>query len=448
MDYSTKDNLRKNVVVYEYWGYWDIEGKESLTPIRASWIGDVMIRMEENPFPDEKPPFVVVNYLPVKREVYGEPDAEILEDNQKILGAVTRGMIDLMGRSANAQQAFAKGFLDVTNKRRYEQGQDYEFNPQGGGPQTSVYEHKYPEIPNSALNMINMQNQDAEALSGVKSFAGGVSGEAYGDVAAGIRGALDASSKREMNILRRLAQGIRDIGTKIIAMNSVFMSDEEVVRITNKKFVRIRKEDLKGNFDLKVDISTAEVDEKKSQDMGFMLQTMGPNMDFEITKMILADIARLKRMPVLAEKIERFERQPDPAQEMMKKLELMKLEKEIEKMHSEIELNRAKALDLEASAMRENLETENEISGVNHERSMEKQSVQSQGNQNLEVTKGLLKGRKEGESDPDVETAIGFNELSKITGKPRPVSPDNRLNIGSSQFDPSLDPALNLGLQL
>lgn len=93
--------------------------------------------------------------------------------------------------------------------------------------------------------MLNLQNQEAEALTGVKSFGGGISGEAYGDVAAGIRGVLDAASKREMAILRRLAKGMEEIGTKIAAMNAAFLSEEETVRITNDEFVTVKREDLK-----------------------------------------------------------------------------------------------------------------------------------------------------------------------------------------------------------
>ena len=55
--------------------------------------------------------------------------------------------------------------------------------------------------------------------------------------AAGIRGVLDAASKREMAILRRLAKGMTEIGNKIIAMNAVFLSEKEVIRVTNKEFI-------------------------------------------------------------------------------------------------------------------------------------------------------------------------------------------------------------------
>ena len=409
--YQLNDPLRKRVVAYEYWGFRDIHGDGELVPIVATWIGDICIRMEESPFPDGKLPFVVVPYLPVKRNLYGEPDAELLEDNQKILGAVTRGMIDLLGRSANGQQGMAKGMLDPLNRRRYDNGQDYEFNP-SMSPANGVIEHKFPDIPQSALLMLNLQNQEAEALTGVKSFAGGISGEAYGDVAAGIRGVLDAASKREMAILRRLAKGMTEIGNKIIAMNAVFLSEKEVIRVTNKEFITVKREDLIGNFDLETDISTAEVDNAKAQDLAFMLQTLGPNSDPDIVMLILSEIADLKRMPELANKLRNWRPQPSPEQQELQRLEIEKARKEVEKLQSEISLNNAKAQEALASKDQKNLDYVEQETGTKHARDMEKQRGQAQGNQALEVTKALTKPLKEGEQRPNLEAAIGFNQLS------------------------------------
>lgn len=409
--YQLNDPLRKKVVAYEYWGFRDIHGDGELVPIVATWIGDICIRMEENPFPDGKLPFVVVPYLPVKRNLYGEPDAELLEDNQKILGAVTRGMIDLLGRSANGQQGMAKGMLDPLNRRRYDNGQDYEFNP-SMSPANGVIEHKFPDIPQSALLMLNLQNQEAEALTGVKSFSGGISGEAYGDVAAGIRGVLDAASKREMAILRRLAKGMTEIGNKIIAMNAVFLSEKEVIRVTNKEFITVKREDLIGNFDLETDISTAEVDNAKAQDLAFMLQTLGPNSDPSIVMLILSEIADLKRMPELANKLRNWRPQPSPEQQEMQRLEIEKARKEVEKLQSEISLNNAKAQEALANKDQKNLDYVEQETGTKHARDMEKQRGQAQGNQALEITKALTKSLKEGEQRPNLEAAIGFNQLS------------------------------------
>jgi len=403
---------RKKVVAYEYWGYYDIHNTGKLEAVVITWIGSVIVRMELNPFPDGKPPFVVVPYLPVKRSVYGEPDAEMLEENQKVLGAVTRGMVDLLGRSANAQHGFAKNMLDALNRRRYEDGQDYEFNPHANPMGGGMIEHKYPEIPNSALTLLGMQNQEAESLTGIKAFHGGLSGNAYGNVATGIKGMIDAAGKREMGILRRLAQGMVEIGTKIVAMNGEFMSEEEVIRVTNEDFIPVKREDLKGNFDLEVDIATAEIDESKAQDLGFMLQTIGPNMDMNIRNIILAEIATYKRMPDLAQKIRTYQPEPSPQEQEMAQIELEKAKKELMKLEAEIVWNQARSDLAAAQAAALGVDITQKTDGTKHIQEIEKQQAQARGNQSLQVTKALTKSRKPDELPPDIDAAIGYNALS------------------------------------
>jgi hypothetical protein len=350
-----------------------------------------MIRMEENPFPDGELPFVVVQYLPKRSSVYGEPDGELLEDNQKILGAVTRGMIDIMGRSANGQRATRQDALDVTNRRKYEAGLDYEFGAHID-PNVAFYEHTYPEIPNSAQFMVQLQQMEAEAMTGVKAFNQGINSESLGKVATGIRGALDAASKRELGILRRLADGVVQIGRKIIGMNAEFLSDEEVIRITNEEFVTIKRDDLQGKLDIKLDISTAEAENAKAEELAFMLQTMGNNMDPEMSKMILSDIARLRKMPDLAKRIEEFQPQPDPLAERMKEIEVAKAEKELDKMDSEIvenqagaQLDAAKTREIEGKADLQDLDFVEQESGVKQERELEKQGAQARANMERDV---------------------------------------------------------------
>ena len=326
--FSFRDKPRKKFIAYEYWGYWDIYNDGIVKPIVATFVGDTMIRLEESPFPDGKPPFVVAQYLPIRKSIYGEPDGALLEDNQKIIGAVTRGMIDIMGRSANGQVIMRKDAFDVVNRRKFEKGLDCDINP-NIEPERAATVLKYPEIPNSAEYMLNMQNMDAESMTGVKAFHSGISGSAFGDTATGVRTALDAASKRELGILRRLAAGIVDIGRKIIAMNSIFLSEEEVIRITNEEFITIKKDDLYGNFDLRLTISTAEADNQKAQELAFMLQTMGNSMPMDMSQMILSDIARLRNMPDLAKKIATYQPQPDPMQQKMAELQVAMLEAQV-----------------------------------------------------------------------------------------------------------------------
>ena len=399
--FSFSDVARKRVTVYEYFGYYDVTGDDTLTPILACWVGNTLIRLEENPFPDKKPPFVLIPYIPEDEDVRGIPDAELLEDNQKILGAVTRGVIDLLGKSANSQTGVPKGLLDATNLIRFRKGLDYEYNPVNN-PQ-AIYQHTFPEIPQSAMWLIQQQNSDAESLSGVKAFSNsGVSGAGLGDTAAGVRSAMDAASKREMSILRRLAHGLLKIGRKIMAMNAVWLTEQEVVRLTNGQFVPVRSDDLAGEYDLTLAISTAEADEAKSQDLGFMLQTLGNNMGMEFTQLILSEIARLKKMPELAFKIENYKPQPDPMQQQLQQLEIAKLQAEIAKLQAEAQeamaksqvqgakvgVEQARAQVLQGDADLKTQKFVQDQTGESHIRELEKQDLANQGQLDLEVVKG------------------------------------------------------------
>lgn len=428
---------KQKVLVYEYWGLYDVHDTGVMVPIVVTWVGETIVQMTENPFPDDMPPFVLVPYMPILNSVFGEADASLLQDNQRIIGAVTRGQIDLMGRSANAQTGYAKGFLDPVNRRRFVQGEDFEFNP-NGDPKAGMQQLTYPEIPRSAHDTIILQNQEAEALTGVKSFSGGISGDAYGSVATGIRGALDSAATREMSILRRLARGMQKIGEKIIAMNAIFLDEKEIIRVTNEEFVEISREELMGNFDLKVDISTASVDEQKANDLGMILQTVGPDMDPTLRQIVLGEIADLKRMPHLAAQIREYQPQPDPIQQAL-------AQAEVEGKKAQIELDKAKAEQAHATAKKLFVEVEELSSGLKHERDVEKMGAQAAGNRDLEVTKAMLQGQ----TAPNlVEAAVGYNALTDAKDKrdtaPLPVLPPQQApqapKLGSGYSDPNAVP--------
>jgi hypothetical protein len=197
--------------------------------------------------------------------------------------------------------------------------------------------------------MIEMQNQDAESLTGIKAFYTGISGQSLGNTATGVRSAMDATAKRELGILRRLSRGIIEIGRKIAAMNAVNLSDEEVIMITDEEQVAISRDSLKGVFDIRLKVSTPEVDNEQAQELAFMLQTIGNCMDINMQKIILSKIAELKKIPDLAKAIKDFEPQPDPMQQQIAQLQMQLLQAQIANEQAKAfenqtdgELNRAK----------------------------------------------------------------------------------------------------------
>lgn len=337
------DKARKKLTAYEYWGYWDIEGDDVLVPIVATWVGEILIRLEENPFPHKRLPFSIAQYMPVKKEVMGEPDAELLRENQDSIGKLTRAIHDITSEQAVGQEFIDETlFPNMAVRQQYEKGNTVYYRA-GMNPNNAIYKKTVDPVPATVFNTIQWQQSDAESLTGTKAFAGGISGNALGDSVGGVRSALDATSQRELSILRRLSELFKDMARLTIAMNQAYLSEEEVVRVTNEQFVIIRRDDLAGDFDLKIDVSTPEKDEDTANKLNTLLQTNAASMDPAEARIYRAKIAKLWKQPDLAKSIESYKPQPNPIQDELQmialeeaKLRLVIARKELEEMDSRI----------------------------------------------------------------------------------------------------------------
>lgn len=343
--FEFKDKPRKKFVVHEYWGNYDIDGDGIAEPIVCAWVGNTLIRLESNPYPDKKPPFVIVPFSAVPFHMFGEALAETIGDNQKIKTAITRGMVDNMAKSNNAVVATRKGALDPVNRKKFLKGENFEFN----GTPGDFWQGSYNQLPSSAFDMLNLQNNEIESQTGVKSFSGGISGNALGSTATGARGALDATATRRLNLVRNMSENmIKPIMRKWMAYNAEFLEEEEVIRITNDEYVPIRRDDLAGKIDIDISISTSEDNAAKSQELSFLLQTVGPSEDPSIRREIMAQIMDLMRMPEQAKKIRDYQPQVDPVQQKMQELQIAKLEAEIEKIRADAANKLASSVENEA----------------------------------------------------------------------------------------------------
>jgi hypothetical protein len=396
-DFNFTDVARKQVTAYEYWGYWDIDNSGIAVPIVATFIGDIMIRLERNMFAHQKIPFDVIKMMPRRKSVYGDPDGALIKDNQDVIGAIMRAAIDTMASAAAGQKGYLANALSPLNKARMERGEHYEVNPNISDVRNAVYATQVPELPASIYNMLNLQNQDAEGYTGVKAFSQGINGDALGSSVGGIRSAIDAAGKRELSILRRMTQGLKSVAKKIISMNNQFLDEDYIVRITNEEFVQVDTSDIGGTFDLEIDISTIEADNEKAAELAFMLQTLGNNAPFEFTQMILVDIAELRKMPALAKRLREYKPEPNPMEQRMAELEMSLKEAEVaDKRASAIE-REAAAIEKRASAQKKlseagkvDLDAIEQETGTSHLREIEKQQAQAEGNMALEVVKQNL----------------------------------------------------------
>ena len=340
------DEPRKKMLAYEYWGNYDLNGDGIAEPIVCTWIEDIIIRLEANPYPDGKPPFVVVPFNSIPFKMHGEANAELIGDNQKVKTAIIRGIIDNMAQSNNSQLGMRKGALDMANRKKFLAGKNFEYN----GTPNDFWQGSYNQIPGSAFDMIGVMNNEIESITGIKSFSGGINASSLGVTATGARGAMDATATRRMNIVRNISENlVKPLMRKWTAYNAEFLEDEEIVRVTNEEYVPVRRDDLEGRLDITITISTAEDNAAKSQELSFLLQTLGPNEDPALRREIMADIMELMRMPEQAKRVRDFQPSPDPIQEQIQQLEMQNRILENEKLVAEIrdEYSRASENDVD-----------------------------------------------------------------------------------------------------
>ena len=144
-----------------------------------------------------------------------------------------------------------------------------------------------------------------------------------------------------------------------------------------------------------------------------MLQTMGNTMDFNLTKMILGQIAKLKRMPDLAKLIEQFEPQPDPIEQALREAELQKVQMEIQVLQSEIMVNQAKARETASNADLKDLDFLETETGTKHAREVDKTHAQAQSNQTMKITEGILKQGEGGPSKSNIRQAVAYDRITQ-----------------------------------
>lgn len=399
------DTARKKIVVHEYWGNYDINGDDIAEPIVCTWINSTIIRLEDNPFPDKKPPFLIVPFSAIPFKLYGESNAELLSDIQKIKTAIYRGFIDNMALSNNGQKGIKKGSLDEYNKQRFLNGENFEFNHYA----SDFFIGNFNELPSSIFNVLTLMNNEAESITGVASFNTGINGNALGSTATSIRGAIDSASTRRLNIVRNISENlVKPLLRKWLAYDAMFLDEESQYRITNDTFVYLKRDDLGANIDIDLSISTSDDNRAKAQELAFVLQTVGPSEDPRLRKILMAQIAQLYRMPDLAKMIMDYKPEPDPMAEQMQQLQMQLLQAEIantqakagentvdqDVKRAKVQTELAKAKNLNSMADKTDLDYVHQYSGIKEKEALQRQQLQNQFNIDRETLK-LLQSPKQ-----------------------------------------------------
>ena len=331
------DEARKRFIVHEYWGNLDVDDDGIAEPMVFAYVGDVLIYKGENPLDDGTKPFFRAVYERKPGYIYGTSLPIILEDMQRIDSVLHRGIFDDMKRANNGQRGYKKGFTDEHNLKKFKQGKDYEFNTS----MTDIWEGKYTGISQSVFSVMQENRASGDASSGVKPFAHGQGGNSLGSTAAAVNATTTSSAKREMQIIRGISEDVIIPMLELwLAYDALFLEEEEVIRVTNKEFIEIKRDDLDGNIDIQMSIATQESKAMKADRLAFLLQTTAQGMGHEERSMIIADLMEINDMPHLAEKIKNTPPpQPSPEEQEVQMLQVELLKAQVQNEYAKAKEN-------------------------------------------------------------------------------------------------------------
>jgi len=342
-DYQSADESLQKITLHEYWGLLDIDDEGIAKPVVVAWVGNIVVRNEENPYPDKAKPYVATPFVKTPFMFWGDALAEFISDGQFIRSGIMRAMLDNVAQSNTGFKFFRKGVLDPVNKKKLMTGIGgaIEIN----GDKNDMWDGNFNAMPATIFNMFEMIQRENESLSGISNVAQGLDSRALNSATASSI-AQSSGQKRMMEIVRRYSELIKDLMRKWISYNKVYLNEEEVIRISGN-YVEFTRDDIDGAYDIDITVGVDGVEETKANQITMLMQQIGGlsgTVDPLVLNKLLAKLADTWGFADIAADLEQAEPpQPSPQQVEASQLEIDKLKAEIEKLKSETHENMSDA---------------------------------------------------------------------------------------------------------
>lgn len=345
-------------------------------------------------------PFVEFPFYDQEFSIWGRALADIIDDEQKFMTAIVRGVIDNMASSNNGQKFVKKGALDSVNMQNMQSGKPVVEINTTEHINTAIQDGHFNELPSSVYNLLNVIESQAEGLTGVSKFMQGIN-ESPNSSATSAQAVLTQSQIRLLDIENNINRGLKKVFRKWIEMIVNYLDDEEMLRITGttwdeeksrmvqrlkeqyqldqmppetqqKAMILIMKEVEKIydkstiNYDFKLKIGTDASNQIKINQINMLMQQSAPLVQAgavppDIIRKLTSKLFELFDYPDLADEISNYQAQPDPVQQQMIQLEMMNLKAKSDKEEALAKNALARTAQTQAKAIKEQKSIEPDI---------------------------------------------------------------------------------------
>ena len=390
---SDKDN---DMFIYEYW--YRKNNKIFIKSFVESDTSALVLNNEQYEY--DWYPFIDVPFYNKEYSIWGRALADIIEDEQLFMTSIVRGVIDNMAQSNNGQKFVKKGSLDSVNFQNLMSGKPVVEINTPDSINTAVQDGRFNELPSSVYNLLNVIESQAEGLTGVSKFMQGFIDNPNAS-ATSAQAIMSQSQIRLLDIENNITRGLTSMFRKWIEMIVNYTDEKEMFNITGTtwaeekaKMVQRYKEQYQFdqmppetqqkaillilkqvekiydnktvNYDFKLRVGTDASNQIKINQINMLMQQTAPLVQAnvippDIVKELIAKLFELFEYPDLADKIEKYQPQPDPIKQQMTQLEMAGLKGKADKEEALAKNAMARTAHTEAKAIKERASIEPDV---------------------------------------------------------------------------------------
>jgi len=350
ISFTFANQANKKLTIVEYWGEYDIDGSGIAKQIVCAWVKntEIVLRLEENPYPDKKIPFISEAYELEAFHIWGNSVADSIADHQKIHTAIMRGFIDNASLANNGQKFFRKGALDYVNQKKLLSGEKIiEVNDLDG-----FRDGSYNQLPSAIFDIYGMQSKEIEDLTGISSNLDGLDDATIGRTSSGVSQVMSAAQRHLLVTVSVISNLYKKIFEKWNAYNQVFLDEGQAIEIAGS-LVEISKQSIQGKHTIEVQINVDSMNQSKMAQINMLLQqtqSLQGNVPPNVIPMLVAEMFSAFGKEEDAEAIRNFKPEPDPMKQQMMQLEMLKVQADIEKAKAETAYFMARAANARVQA--------------------------------------------------------------------------------------------------
>lgn len=244
------DPSRELYWVYECAARYDINEDNVSEHLIVTLIGEDLVSVQANDL--KRPHFAILSPYPDQFQITGKGVDDLVGEIQDIKTALIRQIILNVGNNNDRQAVVDEDKLnpdDLRNNRRYVRARNL-----NGAPASSAISY-FPEAPlgQGAIPLLDLMQDTAETRSGVTKYTQGLDRRGLNKTATGVEILTQSANQRMEMVARMFAEtGVYDLFDLLVQMNSRYMDQETVVRLTNGEQLQVRPDDLSGAFDIEI----------------------------------------------------------------------------------------------------------------------------------------------------------------------------------------------------